>query len=66
MMFGRPGLSWLANDLVDEPTPPMAAIPNSSRNFAQPSFKRDAQRIREKNRNIKTRSFPEQPDNWKK
>ena len=65
-MFRRPGLSWLANDLVDEPTTPMAAIADSSLNSAQPGFKCDAQRIREKNRDIKRHSLPEQPDNWKK
>src|SRR5258708_26956697 len=53
MMFGRAGLSWLANDLVHEPAPAMAAIAHSSRNSAQPGFKRNTQRIREKDRHVK-------------
>src|SRR5437763_10811013 len=66
MMFGRAGLSWLANDLVHEPTPPMTAIANSSRNSAQPGFKRNTQRIREENRDVKTHLLPQQPNNRKK
>src|SRR6188472_2744691 len=66
MMFGRPGLSWLANDLVDKPTPTMAAIAGSSRNSAQPRFKRNTQRIREENRHVKRHLLPQQPNNWKK
>src|SRR5918996_1934417 len=63
MMFGRPGLSWLANDLVDEPTPPMPAIAHSSRNSAQPGFKCNTQRIREENRDIERHLLPQLPNN---
>src|SRR6476619_8094162 len=66
MMFGRPGLSWLPNDLVHEPTPSVPAIAHSSRNSAQPGFKRDAQRVREKNRHVKRHLLSQQPNKRKK
>src|SRR6476620_2277404 len=66
MMFGRAGLSWLANDLVHEPTPIMAAIADSSQDSAQPGFKRNPQRVREENRHVKRHLLPQLPNNCKK
>ena len=66
MMFGRPGLSWLANDLIDEPTPPVAAIAHSSRNSAYPGFKSNTQRVREKNRHVKGHLLSQSSNKWKK
>src|SRR5512132_536056 len=66
MMFRRPGLSWLANDLVYEPTSTMPAVAYSSRNSAEPGFKRNTQRIPKENRHVKRHLLPQQPNNWKK
>src|SRR5262249_21319479 len=66
MMFRRPGLPWLANDLVDEPTPPMPAMADSSGNSAGTRFKRDAPRIWEKNSHVKRHLLFQQPNNWNK
>src|SRR3982750_2022997 len=66
MMFGWARFARLANDLIHEPTAPMTAVANSAWNSAQQRFKSDAQRIREKDRDIKSDLLPEQPNNAKK
>ena len=66
MMFGRAGLTWLAYDLIDQPASGMTAIAHSSRNSAQPGFKRNTHRIREENRHVKRHLLPQPPNNWKK
>src|SRR5262249_12854838 len=66
MMFGRPGFSRHANDLVNEPTPPVSTIADSAWNSAKPTFKRDTQRVRENNRDVKRHLLLQQPHNRKK
>src|SRR5260370_34834922 len=65
-MLDQHGYFAFADDLIEQPTPEMTPITNSSRNFAQPDFQRYAQRIWKENRNVKTRLSPDRADRCEK
>src|SRR5213593_2736224 len=59
MMLWRTGPPRLRYNLIQQPTSPVPAVTDPSRDPAQPNFQRRAQRIWKENRDVKTRLLPE-------